>query len=521
MTYDHKVAVPFDSLFLDSLLRTDTALLEPYAAPLLAFYGNRGFRLAWYGASGLREHAGYLMQYLEKAELEGIRDTFPAWQELKLRMDQQVVQDTSAGPDRRMDVLLTTAFFWYAGKAWSGLPEEKTKALGWFLPRYHLNKSDWLNAALQEAPSGALLSKAVFRQYYWLRDKLEAYVRLSRSGGWPQVNPPGRSLRAGDRDSTVLLLARSLLLHGDLSVPDSSGRMNDSIVAAIRRFQQRHGMHPDGVAGPAFFRELNVPVEERISQMLLNMERSRWMPSEYPGRYLIVNIPDFSLYGYEAGLQIWTMRVVVGKLLHETATFSGKLRYVVFHPYWVIPSGILYQEIIPGVIADRGYLRKHQMEVVDRGGHPVSADQIDWSRYVRGGFPYTIRQKPGNRNSLGRVKFLFPNSFSIYLHDTPSRSLFGEDKRAFSHGCVRVNEPEKLTGYLLRPQGWNADSVRNALLPGRERWVTLKEPVPVYIVYFTAWVENDGQLHFRPDVYERDKYLQEELLETGRPATFQ
>lgn len=521
VTYDHKVAVPFDSLFLDSLLRTDTALLGPYVALLQAFYSNRGFRLAWYGASGLREHAGYLMQYLEKADLEGIRDTFPAWQDLKLRMDQQVVQDTSAGPDRRMDVLLTTAFFWYAGKAWSGLPEEKTKALGWFLPRYHLNKSEWLSEALQQAPAGELLSKAVFRQYYLLRDKLEQYARISKAGGWPRVLLPGRALRAGDRDSLVPLLAKSLYLHGDLAAADTSWLVSDTLVAAIRRFQLRHGMHPDGSAGPAFFRALNVPVEERISQMLLNMERSRWMPSEYPGRYLIVNIPDFSLYGYEAGKQIWTMRVVVGKLLHETATFSGKLRYVVFHPYWVIPSGILYQEIIPGVMADRGYLRKHQMEVVDRGGHPVSADQIDWSRYVRGGFPYTIRQKPGSRNSLGRVKFLFPNSYSIYLHDTPSRSLFGEEKRAFSHGCVRVNEPEKLANYLLSSEGWSAEEVRKALLPGKERWVTLQEAVPVYIVYFTAWVENDGQLHFRPDVYDRDKHLQDELLETGRIATFQ
>jgi murein L,D-transpeptidase YcbB/YkuD len=518
-SFDRKIVTAIDSAFIDSVLHADSLIFSPFADQLDAFYSNRSYKLAWYGVSGLREHAGYLMQYLDKAEIEGVKDTFPAWSRLKAQMDIAVEADSVSPPDLYLDLLLTTAFFWYAEKAWSGLPEEKTKALGWFLPRYHLDKSEWLNAALQQNPKGELLTKAVFRQYYKLRSQLETYDSLSRAGGWEEVWPKVKTLRAGDTDSIVPALAKSLFLHGDLPRADPSNVVSDSLVAAIKRFQFRHGMKPDGVAGSAFFRALNVPVEERISQILLNMERSRWMPSDYPGRYLIVNIPDFSLYGYDDGKQIWTMNVVVGKLLHETVTFSGKMKNVVFNPYWVVPSGILYKEVIPGVRENRSYLRKHNMEIVDRKGEVVTADNIDWSKYSKGGFPYTIRQVPGKNNSLGRVKFLFPNSFSIYLHDTPSRSLFQEEKRAFSHGCVRVDDPEKLANYVLAPEGWSPDSVRKALKPGKEKWVSLKNPVPVFIVYFTAWVEEDGQLHFRPDVYGRDERLKEELLEMDRRTT--
>jgi len=509
--FDSKGHFILDSLVLDSLY-SDSFVLNNYESRVRSFYANRDWNFAWYGRSGLREHAGFLMQFLEMAQLEGLKDTFPAMSILQERMNIQAGKDSLSPPDPVLDVLLTASFFWYTDAAWNGLPDEKTKAMGWFLPRYHVDKSEWLDSALTHSPDGRLLSTAVFRQYYWLRSYLVKYDSLEKVGGWPIVDIKRNSIRIGDTDSIVPLLSRSLFLHGDLAAADSSFLVDSLISDGIKSFQSRHGLKPDGVAGPAFFRQLNVSVGERINQILLNMERSRWMPSDYPPDYLIVNIPDFNLYAYEDGKQIWTMPVVVGKEVHETATFKGVLKNVVFNPYWVIPPGILYNEIIPGVQKNPSYLKKHNMEVVDRSAKVIPASQISWSKYTTSGFPYTIRQRPGANNSLGRVKFLFPNSFSIYLHDTPSRSLFNEEKRAFSHGCIRVSDPEKLANYVLEKENWSPEKVSKALKPGKELWVPLSTEIPVFIVYFTAWVENDGKLHFRNDIYNRDRKLKEELI---------
>lgn len=509
--FDRKAMAVLDSITLDSMF-ADSFVLKAYESRVRSFYANRNWSFAWYGNSGLREHAGFLLRFLEMVKLEGVKDTFPLMDLLEVRMNIQAGKDSLSPPDPVLDMLLTSSFFWYTDAVWNGLPEEKSKALGWFLPRYHVNKGEWLDSALRHSPDGHLLSKAVFRQYYWLRNYLVKYDSLEKCGGWPVVNLNRKSLRIGDTDSIIPLLSQSLYLQGDLARPDSSMVFDTVLAAGIRRFQSRHGLTPDGVAGPAFFRQLNVPVSVRIEQILLNMERSRWMPSDYPPDYLIVNIPDFSLYAYEDAKQIWTMPVVVGKEVHETATFKGVLKHVVFNPYWVIPPGILYNEIIPGVLNNPSYLKKHNMEVVDRNSKSISASKINWSNYTSSGFPYTIRQRPGSSNSLGKVKFLFPNSFSIYLHDTPSRSLFKEEKRAFSHGCIRVSDPEKLAIYILEKEGWSPEKVRKSLRPGKEVWVPLSSKIPVFIVYFTAWVENDGQLHFREDVYKRDQKLKEELI---------
>lgn len=509
--FDKKGPSVLDSLILDSLF-SDSFILLNYEKRVRSFYSNREWKFAWFGKNGLREHAGFLLQFLEMVNLEGVKDTFPVMSILQERMNIQAGKDSMSSPDPILDVLLTTSFFWYTDAAWNGLPEEKTKAMGWFLPRYHVDKSEWLDSALSHSPDGRLLSNAVFRQYYWLRSYLVKYDSLEKKGGWPVVEMKRKSLRIGDTDSIVPALSQSLFLHGDLPKADSSLVVDSMLSEGIKNFQARHGLKPDGVAGPAFFRQLNVQVNVRIEEILLNMERSRWMPSDYPPDYLIVNIPDFNLYAYEDGKQTWTMPVVVGKEVHETATFKGVLKHVVFNPYWVIPPGILYNEIIPGVVKNASYLKKHNMEVVDRSSKVISPSKIAWSKYSNSGFPYTIRQRPGANNSLGRVKFLFPNSFSIYLHDTPSRSLFSEEKRAFSHGCIRVSDPEKLANYILEKENWSPEKVSKSLKPGKELWVPLSTEIPVFIVYFTAWVENDGKLHFRNDIYNRDRKLKEELI---------
>jgi len=513
ISFDLKSSFIMDSVYFDSLASSIPSM-EDWSKQARSFYANRDWSYAWFRKDGLREHAGFLFRFLEHAELEGIKDSLSVFPEIAERMSIYSVNDSMLQPDPLLESLLTIAFFWYADKSWTGLPEEKSKAMGWFLPRMHIDKTEWLDSALVHSPDGSLLSNAVFRQYYWLRKYLVQYDSLSKTSPWSAVSIPEKPLRYGVTDSNIVALARSLYFHGDLDSAYQKYAIDSVMLNGIKKFQNRHGLEPDGVAGKNFFAALNVSVDDRIEQILLNMERSRWMPSDYPSRYLIVNIPDFNLYAYDNSIQIWNMRVVVGKEMHETVSFSGVLKNVVFNPYWVVPAGILYNEIIPGIIKKKDYLSSHNMEMVDGNGKKVSSSGIAWEKYKTGGFPYIIRQKPGSTNSLGKVKFLFPNSHSIYLHDSPSRSLYQREKRAFSHGCVRLSDPEKLANYVLEPEGWSPERVSKALEPGKESWVALKNRIPVYIVYFTSWVETDGQLHFRDDVYKRDEKLKKELVPT-------
>jgi murein L,D-transpeptidase YcbB/YkuD len=243
---------------------------------------------------------------------------------------------------------------------------------------------------------------------------------------------------------------------------------------------------------------MSAPLSKRIEQIIVNMERCRWLPAEEDASFLMVNIPQFKLLAVENGNQTFTSDVVVGKETNKTVIFKGDMKYVVFSPYWNVPQSIVTKEIIPGIRKNPNYPAKHNME------------------YYEGG---KIRQKPGKNNSLGLVKFLFPNSFNIYLHDTPSKSLFSEDKRAFSHGCIRVAKPFELAQYLLRyDQNWNEEKIRAAMNSGKEQYVTLKKTVPVYLVYLTAFVDNKGKLNFREDIYSRDQHLKEMLFSQNPPA---
>ncbi|HYH55814.1 MAG TPA: L,D-transpeptidase family protein, partial [Anseongella sp.] len=278
----------------------------------------------------------------------------------------------------------------------------------------------------------------------------------------------------------------------------------DSLVSEYRSCNGlKAGGHIDG----ELLRDLNILPAERARKILVNMERLRWVPKAPGSNYLLVNIPGFMLYAYENDSLAWSMPVVVGKPVHQTVIFSGSMKYVVFSPYWNIPPGILANETLPAIKRDPSYLRRNNMEVVS-GGKVIDPATLNWRKYSASRFPYMIRQKPGGNNSLGNVKFLFPNEYNIYLHDTPAKSLFAADSRSFSHGCIRVSRPGELAAYLLRADStWNSSKIAQAMRSGKEKYVTLKEPVSVYIGYFTAWVDSQGRLNFRPDIYGHDAKL--------------
>jgi len=239
-------------------------------------------------------------------------------------------------------------------------------------------------------------------------------------------------------------------------------------------------------------KSLNIPVEKRIEDIIVNMERCRWLPVELGNAHLLINIPEYRVHLFEHNSLQWDMKIVVGKNKNRTAIFSGEIKYVVFSPYWNVPESILKKEILPAIKRNPNYLRKHHMEWHDGG----------------------VRQLPGSDNALGGVKFLFPNSHNIYLHDTPTKSLFEEDKRAFSHGCIRLDEPIKLAKYLLKNDDkWNDQKIEEAMNAGIEKYVLLKKTIPVYITYLTCWLDTKGVLQFRDDVYELNEKLLKMILE--------
>ncbi len=279
----------------------------------------------------------------------------------------------------------------------------------------------------------------------------------------------------------------------------------------MRRFQKWHGLAVDGVVGPATLAALNVSVEKRIRQIEVNLERWRWLPQELGARHILVNIAGFELNVIENGQPVMTMRVVMGKEERPTPVFSGALTYLVVCPYWQVPSTIAVKDKLPQIRKDPGYLTRKKIKVF-QGGEAINPRTINWSEVTAKNFNYRFRQDPGPKNALGRVKFVFPNPFSVILHDTPDRELFTRNVRTFSSGCIRVEKPIELAEYVMHgdPQ-WTREKILATINKWVERTVWLPEPIPVHLLYFTAWVDAEGMTHFRDDIYGRDKRLDEAL----------
>jgi len=271
------------------------------------------------------------------------------------------------------------------------------------------------------------------------------------------------------------------------------------------------GLEENGKLNTQTIAELNKPIDFRIKQMMVNLERLRWVPVVMENEYLIANIPEYKLHVIENNKLVWTTNVVVGKDVKQTTIFRGNVSRIVLNPYWNIPNSIIMGEIIPNIKKNPNYLENNNMEVLS-GDKVVNASNIDWDKYKKT-VPYIVRQKPGKGNALGRMKFLFPNNFNIYLHDTPSKGLFNESERAFSHGCIRVENPNKLLLHFLRnDKTWNQEKIDAVLETDKEYGIIIKPTIPVYIVYFTSWVDINGQLNFRDDIYNLDNQLANEIF---------
>jgi murein L,D-transpeptidase YcbB/YkuD len=350
-------------------------------------------------------------------------------------------------------------------------------------------------------------------QHAWYqrgRERLKEYREIAAAGGWSPISD-GPTLKLGMSDPRVPALRNHLRVTHDLNdaVPEQyppSQRYDESLEAAVKRFQERHGLTADGTVGPGTRNALNVPVGARIDQIRVNLERGRWVLHEMQGDFVLVDVAGFDVTYFRSDEPIWTSKVIVGRPFRETPIFKSLITYVVFNPTWTIPPTILVKDKLPVLRRDPGYLKRNNIRVIDSNGRDVDPSSVNWSRYGAGRLPpYQLRQDPGDDNALGRVKIMFPNPHMVYLHDTPTKSLFDKDERTFSSGCIRVQRALELAELVLNdPARWNATTMAEAVASNKMQTVNLVKPVQVLILYWTAQPRPDGQVIFRNDVYHRD-----------------
>jgi murein L,D-transpeptidase YcbB/YkuD len=458
------------------------------------FYNARNYQYAWFFREGIANYASSFYDvyndYINYSKDSSLKNP-----ELQLMFDSIYNGNFAFNIDDsivlKTELLLTAQFFRYSRRAYQGNNQLDARELDWFIPRKKIDPTALLDSVLSGKGSNLAQYEPVNRQYNLLKNYLIKYYGIQKEGEWPPITPQNKNYKKGDSSIVISSIKRRLRLLDDMADNDTSDMFNTALQTAIKSFQKRNGLKEDGLIGASFFTALNKPIEERVHQLLMNMERIRWVPAQPTTDYLVVNIPEFRLHVYERGQYQWSSSVVVGTAANHTVIFTGNLRQIVFSPYWNVPPSILKNEILPAIARNPNYLARNNME------------------WYAGG----VRQKPGPGNALGKVKFLFPNNYKIYLHDTPSKSLFSEQRRTFSHGCIRVSEPTKLAQFVLRnDENWDSVKIVKAMNAGKEQFYSVKDPIPVYIVYFTAWVDRDGKLNFRDDVYGHDKRMKARLF---------
>lgn len=484
---------------------------------LKTFYARRDYRPAWSQDAALLPQADVLVSMLQDAEREGLD---PSDYHLELIVDGVAAVRSSPSQQRgpsieelgRVDLLLTDAFLLYGSHLLNGRIRPRAENGMWGVKPDTVDLATSLQVALDRKDLASVVQdlQPTHLSYVGLRQTLARYREIAASGGWPSL-PQGPALRLGSHDPGVAMLRTRLQAEGYLNhdVVNSDTWFDLSLDQAIRTFQQQRGLNDDGVVGPATRAALNIPINTRIEQLSLNMERWRWLPHDVGSPAVIVNTAGFTLDVMEAQRPVLTMRTVIGKPYTRTPLFHTKITAVELNPAWHIPTSIASKELLPLIRKDPQYLTKHHISVV-RSWHAASTldpGLINWSRLSPRYFPYYLRQEPGPWNALGRIKFHLPSPFSIYLHDTPAQSLFTRPVRAFSHGCIRIEKPLDLAAYLLRDTTWTRDALQSAIENDIRETIRLTSPVPVYIGYWTAWVEQDGAVHFRPDLYGRDRRL--------------
>jgi murein L,D-transpeptidase YcbB/YkuD len=434
---------------------------------------------------------------------------------LKLRLDQSESSDPSLLAD--YDILLTDSLVRLLYHIQFGKVDPESLDPAWNMTRQVRNKNPV--AAIEKRLRTGSLAKGLknirpdIDYYDLLKSILKKYRAIQDAGGWEKV-PEGPTLKPGMTNPRIPPLRKRLAITGDFegSVSDSD-YFDEDLKAAVIRFQNKHRLEADGAVGKNTYTALNITVKQKIDQIRVNLERARWVFHKLPSDYIEVDIAGFRAYDFEGGNINWSSRVQVGKPFRKTPVFKSKIKYIVFNPTWTVPPTILQKDILPKIKKNPGYLTKMKISVIDRKGRIVDPNSVNWSKYSKN-VPYTLRQEPGPHNALGRMKFIFPNKYFIYLHDTPSQALFGRKDRAFSSGCIRVDKDIELAELLLDdPDKWNRESILKLLDTNKTQRVNLPKPKPVILLYMTLWLDENDNFIFLKDVYGRDRAVLEGLNE--------
>lgn len=496
------------------------------------FYRKRNYKPAWTLEGTPTTQATDLIRALNSSRDEGLSPEIYHLSEIQSLLSKLIEPDLRLGSVSpsilaELDILLSDAFLLYATHLRAGRVDPESIHTSWmaFLPEVDLSRvlSDSLTTGRIIESLSALGPSD--EGYLRLKQALQTYRTIPRET-WPKISS-GPTLRPGETDARVALLRQLLKVTGDLegSVNNESLVFDEPLEQALRRFQRRHGLKVDGVMGRQTLSQLNRPVAERVRQIEINLERWRWLPHDLGARYVLVNIADFQLNIMESGSSVLQMRVVVGSDYRKTPVFSETMKYVVLNPYWNVPNRIAIEDKLPLIQEDPSYLKRNGYRVFtgwEGNAMEVAPETIEWSSVNRSDFIYRLRQDPGLQNALGRIKFMFPNRFSVYLHDTPQHALFEKTVRIFSSGCIRVEKPLALAAYVLQENpDWNQEKIKAAIDMGDNRTIFLKKTIPVHLLYWTAWVEPDGTLHFREDIYKRDELLDRALKEAPPRTGFQ
>lgn len=480
------------------------------------FYETRSYALAWQDFDGVLPQAELLLENIKQAHLHGFdSNSYPIQEIRELR---KVLFVDSIGADSfpsfsvQLDFALTATFMLYGSHMLSGVISPTQSDLIWVTyPR----KKDWA-AYLEETLDHGNVVEALeelvptYEQYGLLKEKLAQYRELKADSSL-NLNYAITYSDEGDSLKVPAALKEKLNLLGDLpNLEEHSDGWDENLTRAIAGFQERHGLENTGHLNAETLAALNVPIEERIEQIILNMERLRWLPEHLGEAYLLINIPDYQLRIMKEDKVDLKMKVIVGKVMTKTPVFSDTLEYIVFSPTWTVPQSISIEEMLPKIKEDEHYLSGNNLVLYENwspNAQEVDPSDVNWKKIDKENFKFKIVERPGKGNALGSVKFMFPNSHAIYLHDTPAGHLFNQTERGFSHGCIRVEDPKTLSEYLLKEnkQDWNLEKISSHMALDTPTTVTLKQKLPVHIVYHSAWVDKDNRIHFLKDIYQQDR----------------
>jgi len=487
-------------------------LASTYIIP--EFYARRAFEPAWRGDTRIDD----FIDLVGRAEEEGLDPAEYHYAELMVLVGQYRADRDNDNLRAEVDVLLTESLSRYGYHLIFGKvnPEDLDENWNWSRTLGGRDPVEVVQQAINSESIGTFIDQYLERGRVYNRTKaiLAEYRALKAQGGWPQI-APGPTLRLGMNDERIPIVRERLAITADLpdSVDKESRAFDEVLKQGVEHFQDRHNLDQDGAIGPQTLAAMNVTVDERIDQIRVTLERIRWVIRDIEDEFVITNIASFRTFLVRDREVIWSSRSQVGRYYRQTPVFKGQMKYLQFNPTWTVPPGILSKDILPQVLQDPAYLATRNMDLIDRDGSIVDPATVDWSQYGNGRLPpFQFVQRPGPTNALGRVKFIFPNSHFVFLHDTPSKSLFEHTERSFSSGCIRVENPFAFAELLLdEPEKWNSGTIQELLDSEKPQTVFLKEPMTVMLLYSTVGLADEEVVHFYNDIYQRDARVLEPL----------